>query len=378
MSSLRVPISGQVTGQAEADNVMQVANSQHYGGGIWTDKFERGFAEFMGARHAILCNSGSSANLLAMSAIELPKGSRVLTSAVNFPTTVNAIIQRGWIPVFVDADPKTLNAVDVDVELNAIRAIVMAHTLGNPIDLTHYANYRLPIIEDCCDAIGSTIHGQMVGRVGITATASFYPAHHMTMGEGGAVLTDSPKLKRIIESFRDWGRDCWCAPGEDNVCGTRFDNDYDHKYTYSRIGYNLKASDFQAAVGVAQLDRLDSFISTRRENWAYLRAALDGLPLEFVEATPDSVPSWFGFAFLTSERNKLARFLDGKGIGNRPIMAGNILRQPAYRSIEHHVIGNLDGANKIHECGIWIGVFPGVTPEMRDYQIETIRSYFDG
>lgn len=375
---MRVPISGQVTGQAEADNVMQVATSQHYGGGEWTARFERGFAEFMGARNAVLCNSGSSALLLAMSSIELPPGSKVLTCAVNFPTTVNAIIQRGFVPVFVDADPRTLNAVDVEIIPGDIRAVVMAHTLGNPMDLTHYAAYRLPIIEDCCDAIGSTIHGRMVGRVGIMATASFYPAHHMTMGEGGAVLTDSPKLKRILESYRDWGRDCWCAPGEDNVCGTRYDNDYDHKYTYSRIGYNLKASDFQAAAGVAQLDRLKGFISRRRDNWKYLRAGLDGLPIEFVEATPDSEPSWFGFSFLTPERNKLARYLDEKGIGNRPVMAGNILRQPAYRSIEHHVPGNLNGANKIHECGIWVGCFPGITPDMRDYQIETIRKYFNG
>lgn len=373
---MKVPISGQVTGQTEADNVMQVAVSQHYGGGCWTDRFEREFARFMGARHAILCNSGSSANLLALSAIELPKGSKVLTSAVNFPTTVNAIIQRGFVPVFVDADPRTLNAVNVDIAPGDIRAIVMAHTLGNPIDLTHYASYRLPIIEDCCDAIGSIINGRMVGRVGIMATASFYPAHHMTMGEGGAVLTDSPKLKRILESFRDWGRDCWCAPGEDNVCGTRFDNDYDHKYTYSRIGYNLKVSDFQAAVGVAQLARLSGFVEKRRENYSYLRAHLEGLPIQLVEATPDSCPSWFGFPFLTPERNKLARFLDEKGIGNRPIMGGNLLRQPAYRSIEHHVIGNLDGANKIHEQGLWIGCFPGLNQDHLDYTIETMREYF--
>lgn len=373
---MKVPISGQVTGQAEADNVMQVANSQHYGGGEWTTLFEKRFARFMGARHAILCNSGSSALLLAMSSIELPKGSKVLTSAVNFPTTVNAIIQRGFVPVFVDADPKTLNIVDVDIDPGAIRAIVVAHTLGNPVDLTHYASYRLPIIEDCCDAVGSTIHGRMVGRMGILSTVSFYPAHHMTMGEGGAVLTDSPKLKRIVESYRDWGRDCWCGPGEDNVCGTRYNNDYDHKYTYSRIGYNLKASDFQAAVGVAQMDRLQGFIETRRNNWKYLRAGLDGLPIEFVEATPNSDPSWFGFAFLAPERNKLAQYLDGKGVGNRPIMAGNILRQPAYRSIEHHVIGNLDGANRIHEQGLWVGCFPGITRDMMDYTIEAMRAYF--
>ncbi len=373
---MKVPISGQVTGLEELMNVTAVAESQHYGGGVWTKRFERGFADFMGARHAILCNSGSSALLLAMSSIELPPGSKVLTSAVNFPTTVNAIIQRGLTPVFVDNDPKTLNAVDMEIIPGDIRAVVMAHTLGNPVDLTHYASYRLPIIEDCCDSIGSTIHGRMVGHVGIMATASFYPAHHMTMGEGGAVLTDSPKLKKILESFRDWGRDCWCEPGEDNACGTRYDHDYDHKHVFSRIGYNLKTNDFSAAVGVAQLDRLDGFIQRRRENWKYLREGLNDLPIEFVEATPGSDPSWFYFAFLTEKRNELARYLDKHDIGNRPIFAGNILRQPAYRNIDHHVIGNLEGANKIHECGLAVGVFPGISDEMRDYQVETIRGFY--
>ncbi|MFH0825447.1 MAG: DegT/DnrJ/EryC1/StrS family aminotransferase, partial [Pseudomonadota bacterium] len=200
--------------------------------------------------------------------------------------------------------------------------------------------------------------------------------HQMTMGEGGAILTDSPKLKKIIESYRDWGRDCWCEPGKDNTCGTRFDHDYDHKYTYSRIGYNLKATDFQAAVGLAQMDRLEGFGRSRKDNWQYLREHLDGLPLEFIEPTYGSDPSWFGFAFLTERRNELARYLDERGVGNRPIMAGNILRQPAYRNVEYHVIGTLDGANKIHEQGLWVGVFPGITHEMREYQVETIRGFF--
>jgi CDP-6-deoxy-D-xylo-4-hexulose-3-dehydrase len=200
----------------------------------------------------------------------------------------------------------------------------------------------------------------------------------MTMGEGGAVLTDAPKLKKILESYRDWGRDCWCEPGEDNTCGKRYDGDYDHKYTYSRIGYNLKASDFQASIGVAQLERLEGFVQKRKDNWNYLRAGLMDLPVELVEATQDSSPSWFGLAFLTDRRNELARYLDGKEIGNRPIMAGNILRQPAYKHIEHKVIGNLDGANKIHEQGLWIGVMPAITTDMMDYTIEMIRRYFDG
>jgi CDP-4-dehydro-6-deoxyglucose reductase, E1 len=378
---MKVPVSGQVTGQSEADNVLQVAQSQHYGGGVWTNRFERGMSQYMGARHGIFCNSGSSANLLALAALELPKGSEVITCAVNFPTTVNAILQLGLVPVFVDADPNTLNVATFNSIASATTrktsAMIFAHTLGNPI-AKHIINTSLPVIEDCCDAVGSTINGQMVGRRGVMSTASFYPAHHITTGEGGMVFTDSPRLKKILESYRDWGRDCWCEPGEDNTCGTRFDNDYDHKYTYSRIGYNLKASDLQAAVGVAQLDRLQDFISKRRRNWEYLRAGLADLPIEIVEATPNSKPSWFGFAFHTPERNNLARYLEGKQIGNRPIMAGNIMRQPAYKNIEHRVIGNLDGANKIHEQGIWIGVFPGITEAMREYQVETIRKFFNG
>ena len=376
MAGMKVPVSGQVTGKAEADNVLSVGLSDHYAAGEWTRYFERGFAQFMGARHAILCNSGSSANLLALAALELPRGTEVLTTAVNFPTTVNAILQLGLVPVFADSDPKTLNLDGAMALFWKTGAVMLAHTLGNPVDLRKLGSGDLPIVEDCCDAIGSTIHGEMVGRRGVAATASFYPAHHMTMGEGGAVLTDSPRLKKIIESYRDWGRDCWCEPGADNTCGTRFEGEYDHKYTYSRIGYNLKASEFQAAVGVAQLDRLQGFIARRRENWHALRAGLEGLPLEFVEATADSDPSWFGFAFLTDQRNRLARYLDERGVGNRPIMGGNLLRQPAYRDIPHRVIGDLHGANKIHKQGLWVGVYPGITDAMRDYQIETIRGYF--
>ncbi len=371
---MKVPISGQVTGTAEVAKVLEVAMSDHYGGGIWTHQFERGLANLMGHRDAIFCNSGSSANLLALASLELPKGSKVLTSAVGFPTTVNAIIQLGMIPVFVDADPKTLNAI-LPLGWDLADALVLCHTLGNPMEVPDTRGWK-PIIEDCCDAIGSTIHGQMVGQKGIMSTASFYPAHHMTTGEGGAVLTDSPKLSKIIRSYRDWGRDCWCEPGKDNTCGTRYKGDYDHKFTYSRIGYNLKASDFQAAVGLAQLDRIRDFGKARRSNWQYYREQLDGLPVEFVEPAPDSDPSWFGFAFLTDRRNELARHLDEHGIGNRPIMGGNLLRQPAYKDIEYKAIGNLDGANKIHEQGLWIGVFPGITREMQDYTIGVIRDYF--
>lgn len=368
---MKVPISGQVTGFEEVYNVMQVAKSQHYGGGKWTTDFERGLSRFMGSRFAVMTNSGSSANLLALSALELPKRSRILTCAVNFPTTVSAIVQLGHVPVFVDADPKTLNAVDFSgVKADAA---IFAHTLGNPL---HIPPTDYPVIEDCCDALGSTINGTLVGRRGVMATCSFYPAHHITTGEGGAVFVDSPRLRKVIESYRDWGRDCWCEPGEDNTCGIRFKGDYDHKYTYSRVGYNLKASDFQAAVGVAQLDRLKGFIKKRQNNHAYLRAGLADLPIEIVEKTPNSVPSWFGFAFLTDRRNELARYLDRHGVGNRPIMGGNLLRQKAFMNIEHEVVGSLDGANRIHESGLYIGVFPGITVDMLDYVIETMKGFY--
>ena len=293
---MKVPISGQVTGQQEADNVLAVARSNHYGGGIWTTQFEKGFADFMGARFGIMCNSGSSAILLALSALELPKGSRVLTCVVNFPTTVNAIIQCGHVPVFVDADPKTLNISEF---IDNVDAAIIAHTLGNPVDIP---DLPYPVIEDCCDAVGSKIDGQMVGRKGVMSTYSFYPAHHITTGEGGMVLTDDPKLKKKLESFRDWGRACWCEPGCDNTCGKRYDYDYDHKFTYDRIGYNLKASDFQAAVGVAQLDRLKGFIERRKLNWLYLHNRLSNMPINIIEPTGE--PSWFGFPFLVEKDRK--------------------------------------------------------------------------
>jgi CDP-6-deoxy-D-xylo-4-hexulose-3-dehydrase len=367
---MKVPISGQVTGYKEIYNVDLVAKGKMYGGHEWTNRFEREFTCYTGARHGVMVNSGSSANLLALAALELPKGSEVVTCAVNFPTTVNAIIQLGLIPVFVDADPKTLNAVAWEGDF---AAGIFAHTLGNPL---HIPPTSYPIIEDCCDALGSIINGTMVGRRGVAATYSFYPAHHITTGEGGMVTTDDAKYKKVVESLRDWGRDCWCEPGCDNTCGKRFDYEPEHKYNYSRIGYNLKANEFAAAVGVAQMDRLDRFVQARKRNWKYLHDALSDLPISIVEATPNSDPSWFGFAFLTDQRNKLARYLDSKGIGNRPIMGGNLLRQTAYKDIEYRVIGNLKGADAIHERGLWIGCFPGINFEMLDYVIDAMREYY--
>lgn len=362
---MRVPISGQITGQEESYNVSIVANSTHYGGGMWTKRFERGLAVYTGRRFAAFCNSGSSANLLALAALELPKGSYILTCAVNFPTTVNAIIQLGHVPVFVDADPKTLNAVwfgDVKAD-----AAILAHTLGNPLDIP---KVDYPVIEDMCDALGS----EGAGSHGVMATTSFYPAHHITTGEGGAVLTDDPQLNKIIRSYRDWGRDCWCCPGEDDTCGKRYAGDYDHKYTYSRIGWNLKASDFQAAVGVAQLEKADKFKTARQFNWRYLRERCDDLPIQIVEMPAGAVP--FGFAFLTDRRNELARYLDGHGVGNRPIMGGNLTRQPAYKGIDYRVIGSLDGADEIHRRGIWLGCYPGIDTDMMDYTAGKLHEFY--
>jgi CDP-6-deoxy-D-xylo-4-hexulose-3-dehydrase len=284
------------------------------------------------------------------------------------------------VPVFVDSDPKTLNVWsdwDWGFQFKNIKAMIFAHTLGNPVDLSELTKYNIPIIEDACDSIGSTINGEMVGRKGVMSTASFYPAHHITMGEGGAVMTDSPRLKKVIESYRDWGRSCYCAPGQDNACGKRFDYEVEHKYMYERLGYNMKATDFQAAVGVAQLDRLEGFVQRRKDNWNYLRTELDNLPIDIVEATPNSNPSWFGFAFLTERRNELQRYLDERGIGSRPIMGGNLTKQEAYKNVEYKVIGNLAGADLIHKNGVWIGVFPGITDDMRQYQVEILRKFFN-
>ena len=314
-----VPVSGKVFDASELQALVDASLDFWLTTGRYAAEFEREFARWIGIRHAILVNSGSSANLLALTTLtadelgerRLRPGDEVITAAAGFPTTVSPIIQNRLVPVFVDSTLPTYNA-DPDAIEAAIgprtRAILIAHTLGNPFDLDRIGaiaeRHGLWLIEDTCDAVGSTWHGRKVGTFGDLATVSFYPAHHMTMGEGGAVLTKSPKLKKIVESFRDWGRDCWCEPGKDNTCGKRFDwqlgalpHGYDHKYTYSRIGYNLKLTDMQAAVGVAQLRKLDGFVARRRENFAYLRAALEPLAdvLILPEPTPGSDPSWFGF-----------------------------------------------------------------------------------
>jgi CDP-6-deoxy-D-xylo-4-hexulose-3-dehydrase len=349
-------------------------------------------------------NSGSSANLLAVSALTSPKlgnrrlvpGDEVITVAAGFPTTVNPILQNGLVPVFVDVTVPTYN-VDVN-QLDAAlsprtRAMILAHTLGNPFDLeavTKFAQqHDLWLIEDCCDAVGATYQGRKVGTFGDLATTSFYPAHHITMGEGGAVLTGQPLLRSIVESFRDWGRDCWCQPGCDNTCGKRFDwqlgdlpYGYDHKYVYSHVGYNLKATDLQAAIGRIQLGRIDDFVARRRANHAALHEHLRRHDDLFVlpEATPRSEPSPFGFALTVRpdagfSRHDLIRFLDGRGIATRLVFAGNLLRQPAYRGIEHRVVGGLEVTDLVATGSFWIGCYPGLDAAALDYVATTFDEW---
>jgi CDP-6-deoxy-D-xylo-4-hexulose-3-dehydrase len=371
--------------------------------GRFAERFEREFARRFGARHAILVNSGSSANLVALSCLTSPKlgdrrlrpGDEVITVAAGFPTTVNPIVQNNLVPVFLDVHIPTYN-IDVSQLEPAVsdrtRAIMIAHTLGNPFDLgavTAFARrHGLWLIEDCCDAVGSTYQGKNVGTFGDLATVSFYPAHHITMGEGGCVLTDRPRLKTLAESFRDWGRDCWCAPGNDNTCGKRFDwqlgdlpHGYDHKYIYSHIGYNLKLTDMQAAVGVAQLVKLDGFIAARRRNFARLLEGLKPLQEYYVlpEATPGSDPSWFGFPIAVRSgapfgRVELVRHLNERKIATRQIFAGNLVRQPAYQEVAHRRIGALVNSDFVMTQALWVGVYPGITDTMVDAMVEAFES----
>jgi CDP-6-deoxy-D-xylo-4-hexulose-3-dehydrase len=324
----------------------------------------------------------------------LVPGDEVITVAAGFPTTVNPILQNGLVPVFVDVTLPTYN-VDVsqlDAALSGrTRALILAHTLGNPFDLTAVTEFArkhdLWLIEDCCDAVGSTWQGRKVGTFGDLATTSFYPAHHITMGEGGAVLTNQPLLKSIVESFRDWGRDCWCQPGCDNTCGKRFGwksgglpYGYDHKYTYSHIGYNLKATDMQAAVGVAQLQKLDSFIEARRRNFEMLREGLRGLEEFFIlpEATAGSQPSWFGFPIAVREdapftRNQVTEYLEQHQIATRLLFGGNLVRQPAYRDSAFRVVGTLKNADFVMNQVFWIGLYPGIGPAIVQYMLEALH-----
>jgi CDP-4-dehydro-6-deoxyglucose reductase, E1 len=399
-----VPVSGKVIDAADVSAVVDSALDGWFTTGRFAEDFERKLARFVGVRCASLVNSGSSANLLALTALTSPKlgerrlkpGDEVITVAAGFPTTVNPIFQNRLVPVFVDV---VLPTYEIDVrQLEAARsektrAIMIAHTLGNVFDVdavTAFAKkYDLWLVEDCCDALGSTWKGRNVGTFGDIATVSFYPAHHITLGEGGAVLTDKPALQVIIESFRDWGRDCWCKPGKDNTCGKRFDWQlgtlpcgYDHKYTYSHIGYNLKATDMQAALGLSQIGKLEHFIARRKGNFAYLRKAFEPLQ-EFLilpEATPNADPSWFGFPIGVKTnapftRDQLTRALEAKKIGTRLLFAGNLLRQPAYEGWEHRVVGDLKNTDFVMNQVFWIGVFPGLTHEMLDFVAKTATEF---
>lgn len=397
-----VPVSGRVFGANDIRFLVDASLDFWLTTGRFAAEFERAFARVMEVRHALLVNSGSSANLVAVSTLTSPSlgdrrlrpGDEVITVASGFPTTVNPIVQNRLVPVFVDVDIPTYN-IDVS-QLDAAlsdrtRAIVIAHTLGNPFDLaavTAFARkHDLFLVEDCCDAVGARYDGRSVGTSGDLATVSFYPAHHITMGEGGAVLTQRPALKRVIESFRDWGRDCWCDPGKENTCGKRFEwqlgdlpYGYDHKYIYSHIGYNLKLTDMQAAVGVAQLARLDEFIAARRRNFAWLREALDDLQdvLVLPEPTPNSEPSWFGFPILVREgapftRNALVQHLERRKIATRLLFGGNLVRQPAYADVEYRAVGTLPNADRIMQSCFWVGVYPGLTEEMLAWIAQSVR-----
>ena len=397
-----VPVAGRVFDEQELESLVDAALDFWLTTGRFAEQFEREFARFVGVREAVLVNSGSSANLLAMASLTSPKlgdrqlrpGDEVITLAAGFPTTVNPILQNGLVPVFVDIQIPTYN-VDVSQLESALssrtRAVIFAHTLGNPFDLdavtAFVKKHGLWLIEDCCDALGSTYRGQKVGTFGDLATVSFYPAHHITMGEGGCVLTNQPLLRTLVESFRDWGRDCWCAPGNENTCGKRFDwqlgelpHGYDHKYIYSHVGYNLKATDMQAAVGVAQLRKLPAFVEARKRNFSHLKAGLRDLEEVFVmpEATPNSDPSWFGLPLLVREsapfsRKALVEFLRSKKIGTRQLFGGNLVRQPAYAGLNFRVFGDLQTSDRVMNQAFWIGVYHGLTQPMLDYVLETMN-----
>jgi CDP-6-deoxy-D-xylo-4-hexulose-3-dehydrase len=398
-----VPVSGKVFDAVEMQFLIDSGLDFWLTTGRFADQFQKEFSRWWGVRNTILVNSGSSANLVALSCLTSPQlgpkalkpGDEVITVAAGFPTTVNPILQNQLVPVFIDVQIPTYN-VDV-TQLEAAlsprtRAILLAHTLGNPFDLKTVSEFAkkhdLWLIEDCCDAAGARYDGQKVGTFGQLATVSFYPAHHITMGEGGAILTDKPKFKTLAESFRDWGRDCWCDPGQDNTCGKRFDwqlgdlpRGYDHKYSYSHIGYNLKATDMQAAVGLAQLPKLDGFIQRRRENFAYLHAGLADLREFFIlpEATPESEPSWFGFPIAVRpgvpfDRNRTVQFLETHKIATRLLFGGNLVRQPAYKNAPKRVIGALENSDFVMHNVFWIGVYPGLTTPMLDYMLETFHA----
>jgi CDP-6-deoxy-D-xylo-4-hexulose-3-dehydrase len=400
-----IPVTGKIFGLQEIQIATQAVGEFWLTSGHYTADFERKLANVVGVRHALMVNSGSSANLLAVAALTSPKlgeralrpGDEVITVAAGFPTTVAPIIQHGLIPVYVDVDLATYVANEGQLEAAITprtRAIVMAHTLGNPFNLdlvTRIASkYGLWVVEDSCDALGGTYDGKSIGSFSDISTLSFYPAHHITTGEGGAVLTKSATLRPIIESYRDWGRDCWCLPGCDNTCFKRYEwnlgelpSGYDHKYTYSHLGYNLKSGDIQAAIGIEQLSRLDVFVSSRRKNWKSLKDKLKPLEEHLIlpEETLKSNPSWFGFAITLREngpftRDHVVKHLNSVGIATRLLFGGNLLRQPAFIGKPGRVFSELVNTNQIVDNTFWIGVWPGITEEMTEYMAEQLINLF--
>ena len=398
-----VPVSGRVYGPEDVASLVDSSLDFWLTTGRFNEAFEKRLAEFLGVKHVLTTNSGSSANLLAVAALcspmldarALKPGDEVITVAAGFPTTVNPLLLYGLVPVFVDIDIPTYNIRTELIEpaiTDRTRAIVLAHTLGNPFDLAEVTRivkkYNLWLVEDCCDALGSTYEGQLTGSVGDIATLSFYPAHHITMGEGGAVFTNDSLLKRILESIRDWGRDCHCPPGKDNTCGKRFGwqlgelpMGYDHKYIYSNVGYNLKITDMQAAVGLTQLDKLEGFIEKRRANFHYLKNRLSALEefLVLPEPTPQSTPSWFGFPICLQEkvqvqRTDILRYLDKHKIGTRLLFGGNLTRQPYFKNKKYRISGELTNTDRVMNDAFWVGIYPGIDEAMLDYvasQLET-------
>ncbi|MEW5771865.1 MAG: lipopolysaccharide biosynthesis protein RfbH [Pseudomonadota bacterium] len=400
-----VPPSGKVLGAGELKNMVEASLDGWLTTGRFNDAFEQRLAGFLGAQFVLTTNSGSSANLLAFSALTSPKlgtrairpGDEVISVAAGFPTTVNPILQYGAVPVFVDVDIPTYNidAAKIEAAIGPkTKAIMLAHTLGNPYDLAEVTRlakkHGLWLIEDCCDALGSTYDGKLVGSFGDIGTLSFYPAHHITMGEGGAVFTNDPQLKQIIESFRDWGRDCYCQPGKDNTCRKRFawqlgdlPFGYDHKYTYSHLGYNLKISDMQAACALAQMDRLEGFIQSRKDNFRHLKERLASCQ-EFLilpEATSNSDPSWFGFPITIRDeagvnRVDLLNYLDQYKIGTRLLFAGNLTRQPYMKGQTFRISGELANTDRIMNSTFWIGVYPGLSADMLDFACDKLETFF--
>lgn len=400
-----IPPSGKKIGVEELQNMVDASLDGWLTTGRFNAEFEKRLAAFIGVNHLITVNSGSSANLIAFSALTSPrlgeraikKGDEVIGVAAGFPTTVNPIVQFGAVPVFVDVEMNTHN-INADLIEAAItpktKAIMLAHTLGNPFDLGKIRNicdkYNLWLIEDTCDALGATYDGKMVGTWGDISTLSFYPAHHITMGEGGAVFTNNSTLKAIAESFRDWGRDCYCAPGCDDTCGKRFGqqfgslpNGYDHKYVYSHLGYNLKITDMQAACGLAQIDKIEEFIEKRRKNYTFLKNRLRSLSefIDIAEPTANSNPSWFGFPITIKEeagvqRVDLLRYLDQHNIGSRLLFAGNLIRQPSFAAVEYRVVGTLENTERTMRQTFWLGVQPALEDSHLEYVASRLEEFF--